>query len=155
MNDITQLIGINVYSEGKDTIKLLPTLRAEVDDLGADEGLPRQYYLCSESEGIQIQHAESGEVQVIFLYGEANSRFSRYRGPLIGGLSFNSIESEIRESLGEPTFYARPQEIPGLGSYGEALRYDFPLWSVHFQMKKDGSGVSLVTIMAPDQVPGT
>lgn len=155
MNDIIQLIGKNVHSEAKDTLKNFSGLRAEVEELGADEGLPRQHYLTSEDEGIQIQHADSGEVQVIFLYGEGNSGFSPYREQLVGGLSLNSSASEIREVLGEPTFYAPPQQVPVLGSYGEALRYDFPERSVHFQMKEDGRSVALVTIMALDQVPGT
>lgn len=155
MNDIIQLIGTNVRSEAKDTLERLARFRAEVEEFEADEGLPPRYYLSAESEGIQIQHSESGRVQVIFLYGEGESGFSQYRGPLIAGLTFNSSSSEIRKALGEPKFYAPPQTVPGLGSYGESLRYNFPEYSVHFQMKDNGRGLALVTVMAPEQVPGT
>lgn len=155
MNDIIQLIGKNVHSDAKDTLEHLSRFRVEVEEFGADDELPPQYYLSAASGGIQIQHSESGQVQVIFLYGEGESGFSQYRGPLIAGLTLNSSSSEIRKALGDPKFYAPQQTVPGLGSYGELLRYDFLGYSVHFQMKDSGTGLALVTVMAPGQVPGT
>jgi hypothetical protein len=150
MTALHSLIGQDVNCESvQATIRWLGPFHSSIQDLAPDENMRPDHYLTNKAGGIQLRHAPSGTIEVIFLYGAGRDGFSEYRGPLEGGITFASTAKDIVAALGTPQFHKPERNRPLLGKVGETVRYDLASHSIGFQMALGGQGVSLVTISAP------
>jgi hypothetical protein len=124
----------------------------EADVVDGDGSDPDQY-LQDKRAGIVIQDGKDNRIKTIFLMSGAKDGFSRYQGSLGHGLSFSSTRQDIERELGKPDFSTPRKEMFGL-RFGESIRYDSAACSVHYEFLPDGDGISMVTLMSPDSVPG-
>ena len=155
MQHLVRILGQSVASDSvRSTLSLYSPLVAEVQDLAPEEGMQKDFYLSNAEAGICIKHEESGEITTVFLYSEGYEGYSRFQGDLGHGLSFSSVPESARRALGPPSFYREESSIGGLGAYGELMRYDYPTHSVHLQFSVGGKKLEMVTLMAPEAVPG-
>ena len=154
MADLIALLGMNVSSpEAKHALARFPELRAEIEDLGAGQGMEPVHYLRSEDDGLLIKCSPDGEIRAIFLMSEGHDGFEEFPGKLPGNLTFESTPADALRAFGEPAFHRPAGRMGGL-ELGDLLRFDWPDHSVHFQFRADGSGIELVTAMVARSVPG-
>lgn len=154
MQNLVRILGQPVESESvRSSLSGYSAFVAEEQDLAPDEGMPRDFYLLNVAAGICIEHEATGEITTVFLFSEGHEGYSQYAGDLGNGLSFSSGQDALRRALGAPSFYRQEGSIPGLGKYGQILRYDYSTHSVHFQFSVGGTRLELVTLMVPKAVP--
>lgn len=153
MTKLFQLLGKSATSpEAREILARYPRLRLETEDAGpGDEDAVR--YLRSEADGLLIKLSADGEVRAIFLMGEGKDGFAQFHGELPVGFGFHSTRREVLQALGAPA-YSRAGGRFGNYEVGELMRFDWPAHSVHFQFRRDGRGIELVTAMTAAVVPG-
>lgn len=155
MHELLSILGKSVESaEVLAVLRQIGHFTPSIQDLAPDENMRPDHYLTDKSRGIQLRHAPSGEVEVVFLYGSGKDGFSQYQGSLGSGVSFFSSPQQVLAAHGEPAFHKPQREVHGLGIVGETLRYDYPKHSLSFQARPHGKGLLLVTLMASHVVPG-
>jgi hypothetical protein len=52
----------------------------------------------------------------------------------------------VEHAFGHPQFRRAATNVPILGRFGEAVRYDFPSHAVHFEFDLDTQDLRMVTI---------
>ncbi len=134
----------------RELIRRYDLSQAMGDDL-SDEGLPREYYLESKMHGVLIRHYEPRLVKTVYLYSGTKGGFSRFQGPLIAGITFQSYRDDVVRALGSPSRSANLGVVPFLGSHGGWDRYDRESYSIHFSYSASTTTLEMVTIMAPDR----
>jgi hypothetical protein len=134
----------------RELIRRYDLSQAMGDDL-SDEGLPREYYLESKMHGVLIRYYEPRLVKTVYLYSGTKGGFSRFQGPLIAGITFQSYRDDVVRALGSPSRSANPGVVPFLGSHGGWDRYDRESYSIHFSYSASTTMLEMVTIMAPDR----
>ena len=125
--------------------------RVNEDEL--HENLPTTIRYASKPNGLEIECDAEDVVKVIYLHSSGHEGFEGYPDP-VAGVELSWDRTKVRARLGPPSRAGEAKSIPGLGSYGPWDRYDFATHSIHFQFHPTLPRVSLITIMAPDSVPG-
>jgi len=146
MSTLTEVLGKHIDSaEVRFLRNAFPYLTAAVLDLAPDEGMPKDYFLSSPSEGISIKHTAAGQIEVVFLMGEGKDGYSQFAGELPEGLSFADSPDHVRKVLGPPGFERQASHRPF--AHGEIVRYNRLGYSLHIQFRGSGIGIELITLM--------
>src|SRR5262249_1644372 len=105
---------------------------SEVTRGPSDEGYSRKYYLESEKHGVRIQYCGARLVKTVTL-SSGLGWGSRFQGPLIAGITFQSYPEDVRRALGSPSKSVNPGMVPGLGRpTGGWDRYDRANYTIAF-----------------------
>jgi hypothetical protein len=118
-----------------------------IEDDDPDEGIPRTYYLESRKQGVTIAYCEARLVKTVTLSSDQGG-FSRFQGPLLAGITFQSYREDVRRALGGPSRSVSPGVVPGLGRpTGGWDRYDRETYTITFSYSATTRMLALVSIM--------
>jgi hypothetical protein len=104
--------------------------------------------LSSKEQGYEVAHRK-GRIEVIFLYLCERDGYSPFRGELVGGLTVGDSHEEVRRRLGPPT---RSGSADAAGRFLWD-RYDSAALCLHIAYGESGTGLRMLTLMAPDVAP--
>jgi hypothetical protein len=98
-----------------------------------------------------MQYCEARLVKSVSLHSGSYPPFSRFQGPLIPGISFQSYREDVIRALGSPSRSASPGVVPILRRpTGGWDRYDRETYSISFSYSATTRMLVLVMIRAPD-----
>jgi hypothetical protein len=114
----------------------------------------QQRTLADKAAGYEITYhkgrrGKPDRVVVVFLYVEPRNEYAAFAGQLSGGLAATDGPAEVAAKLGPPT--SRGTTDPEEESPWE--RRDTDRVCLHFTYGEGGTGVQMVTLMAPDVAP--
>lgn len=104
--------------------------------------------LSSREHGYEVAHRK-GRIETVFVYLCGRDDYSPFQGRLEAGLSVSDTPEDVRRKLGPPT-------RSGAGdTAGRWLweRYDSETLCLHIGYGESGSGLRMITLMAPDVAP--
>lgn len=141
MENLVRLIGLSV--EDPEARAILANRNTKGDD-DPDTGPA----LINKADGFEIQLGRKGRIEVIHIYGISKDGFSPYPGALSGGLTLADGFQTVRERFGSPTRTGIRD-----GNAGGWDRFDSKQVCIRFGYRAEGTGIGLVTLMAPDVAP--
>ncbi len=150
MKNLMEIIGERLSSPSVEEI--VSRFEWEKAALAADDGFPEQRFLNSTQDGLSLGYDTEERVTAVYLYGEEHEGFSSYRGALLAGLELHSSREEVRGALGEPATSGEPRPDSFLGPQGGWDRFLIGKVCVHIQYTFAEPGISVVTLIHPDQV---
>ena len=147
---LIQIIGESISSREVEAV--MSRFEWEEEQLSQDDGFPEQRFLNSTQDGLSLSCNAQGRVRALYIYGEGHEGYARYQGDLIHGLGLDSSRSEVHGALGQPerSGEARPDSF--LGPQGAWDRFLIEGVCVHVQYAFVEPGVSVVTLIDPDEV---
>jgi hypothetical protein len=111
--------------------------------------------LESRELGVALSVSKKGEVDAVFLFGNAKDDFLEYRGELPGGLTFQCRREEVRRAHGLPTTFAdATTSSDGIVRHGGWDRYDLQDHVLHFSYARHTGFIELVTLMLGREAGG-
>jgi hypothetical protein len=104
--------------------------------------------LSSKEDGYEVIHRK-GRIETIFLMLSARDGYSPFRGKLTGGLSVDDGRADVQRKLG-PATRTGTSDAEGLWLWD---RYDSESLCLHIAYGESGTGLRMLTLMAPDVAP--
>jgi|SRR5215510_14058937 len=115
-------------------------------------GFPRKYYLESKKHGVSIKYLGEARLVKSVILSSGQGDKSRFQGPLIAGITFQSYREDVIRALGNPSRSVSPGIVPGLGRpTGGWDQYDRETYSISFSYSATTRMMVLVIISAPDE----
>lgn len=103
-------------------------------------------YIQLPNEGVSFLLSDGVMIVSIHFYAEGRDGYAKYKGDIIGGVSFDMSRTAIRKLLGMPKSFKDAYTVPILGKMPAWDLFLKDGYSIHVEYEASEKSVSLITI---------